>query len=77
MHGLIALGLDINIIVDYYSLMSLRFSRLIKGTSAEQDLDLDSKYYLIYGTGSTQQGQQLCTIVAQPSTLLSVEVDPS
>ena len=38
--------------------MLYRFSRLIKGTSTGQDLDLDDKYYLLYGTGSTPQGQQ-------------------
>ena len=33
-----------------------RFSRSFKGDSKDQDLDLNSSYYILYGTGDTPQG---------------------
>ena len=33
-----------------------RFSRSLKGVSKDQDLDLNSSYYILYGTGDTPQG---------------------
>lgn len=34
-----------------------RFSRSIRGTSEGQDLDLNSKYYLLFGKGNTRQSK--------------------
>ena len=42
-----------------------RFSRSLKGDSIDQDLDLNSSYYILYGTGDTPQGD-----IAYPMTLL-------
>ena len=38
-----------------HGILTYRFSRSFKGDSKDQDLDLNSSYYILYGTGDTLQ----------------------
>ena len=63
------------IVICNYTVKYFRFSRVIKGTDTAQDVDLNSQYFILLGTGETPQGELCMPIYLLTNTVYDYRND--